>query len=132
MNGSFTSRKGVVGMLINLFTSVWVLALAARITLFSEGGTIGAYGAVVVLWGATVILILLTLVHMVRSREVHVHPLLIFVALCAFTYRSFVTDGPTAIVSSLLFFACVVGLAVLYVRAAWRRVLQPGVGGMVL
>jgi type IV secretory pathway VirB2 component (pilin) len=105
--------------LLAILLVAWVLPLIFRVVLFREGGEIGAYACTIVFAIASIGLAILSIVKLIDHRPGETLPFaLILVAMLSFAYRAFV-DGPTASIASLIFYACVMGLMIIFGRRKW-------------
>jgi hypothetical protein len=109
-------------MVLRSLLVCWVLALACRIFIFKEGGTLGAYVTVISFWAITFSLVILSIRElMIRKRAEPFRFALVLTMMVTFIYRAVVTEGPTAAVASMLFYGCILALLFVYARSAWKK-----------
>lgn len=109
-------------MLLRILLAGWIGTLACRVLVFGDGGTLGAYVVVGLFWLSTLALVGLAALRLATRRTKHqLEYALGLGALLAFVFRVFVTDGPAASLSALLFVACLIALAVVCIRDVWMR-----------
>jgi hypothetical protein len=103
---------------MKLATSLFVCiaALAARITVFANGGA-GAWLCVIAFWAAFVVLIVISTRRLRRApKDERMQFIFIIVGLLAFGYRAIVPSGPSAELSTVLVLICLVGMVITYIR----------------
>lgn len=106
-------------MALRILLAAWLATLACRVLVFGDGGTVGAYITVGLFWAVTAVLLALSVRQLILRGERQLEHGLVLGAVLAFLYRMIVDEGPTAPASALLFFVCLVALAVVYVRSVW-------------
>jgi heme O synthase-like polyprenyltransferase len=102
----------------------WVIALMARVTLFSSGG-VGAWLCVIAFWAVTAALLVLA-IQRLRSpaEEEKARYIFVIVGLLAFGYRVVMLSGLIAEISTAVWLLCAIGLLATYIRVAvqhWRH-----------
>jgi hypothetical protein len=108
-------------MKLGIVLGVWLVALAARVTVFSSGG-LGAWLCVIAFWVASAILLALSLRRLLRpAGQKWVRYLLAAVGLIAFAYGVIGPSGVISELSTVVWLACAVGLLGIYAWAAVRR-----------
>lgn len=114
-------RKKVAQVQLRYLLGIWILALGARVTIFSSGG-IGAWVCVTLLWVATASLLAVS-VQRVRTPTEYdrVRYVLVIAGLLAFCYGVFGPSGLAKELTTAVWLLCVVGLLISYVRGAIHR-----------
>jgi chromate transport protein ChrA len=108
-----------------VLSASWALALVARVALFREGDTVGAYACTVIFAIATAGLVGIAVWRLVADpRGERLKYGLILGALLAFVSRTLMEDGPAASAAVMVFLLCALGLLFVLIRDAWDRSKQ--------
>lgn len=96
---------------ILILLMVWILALASRVLIFGEGGTVGAYVSVGIFWVVTFALIAISTQRLIRrSSSQAVLFALLLIAMLSVVYRAVITSGLTAEISVAVFLLSLLSL----------------------
>lgn len=99
----------------------WVIALAARVTVFSSGG-VGAWLTVIAFWAVTAALLALSIQRLRDSSDGRkARYIFVIAGLLAFGYRVIVSSGLVAELSTAVWLVCAAGLLATYLRVAFRH-----------